>query len=241
MFLGSTICSMRVSEQGSRLSSSWPPKPTGLAEVPIPIRLGLLCAHDAASLSFSSSTQCRKMETNVVFRHVLLVFPSSPKPVRNYAREGVLSCIRMNLRPNRSRPAARRHLCDRPRRKAMSIWSNCGPHGRGKNTVRAYRKDAFRFLDAVEKPLHRVTLGDLQSFADDLAQQSLKASSVYRTLSAVKLRWKFDRCRPKRSATSDRLPRERSMYVPGHYTHPTTTALRPSFARRACVPEITQA
>lgn len=64
-------------------------------------------------------------------------------------------------------------------------------HGRGKNTVRAYRRDAFRFLDAVEKPLHRVTLGDLQSFADDLAGQCLKASSTYRTLSAVKSLFAF--------------------------------------------------
>lgn len=64
-------------------------------------------------------------------------------------------------------------------------------HGRGENTQDAYRRDAARFLDFVDKPLGQVTLGDLQAFADELAQDSLKPSSIYRKLSAVKSLFAF--------------------------------------------------
>lgn len=46
-------------------------------------------------------------------------------------------------------------------------------HGRGENTERACRKDSSRFLDAVGKPLHQVTLADIQGFADQLADDGL--------------------------------------------------------------------
>ena len=59
-------------------------------------------------------------------------------------------------------------------------------HGRSRHTQRAYRTDAGRFLEAVEKPLHGITLGELQQYAGQLAESGLQPSSVYRTMSAVK-------------------------------------------------------
>jgi integrase/recombinase XerD len=64
-------------------------------------------------------------------------------------------------------------------------------HGRSRHTQRAYRKDAERFLAAVEKPLHRVILGDLQQFAGLLVESGLEPTSVYRTMSAVKSLFAF--------------------------------------------------
>ena len=64
-------------------------------------------------------------------------------------------------------------------------------HGRGDNTVRAYRSDVERFIDAVKKPFSSVTLADIQVFAEQLHGEGLKASSAYRTLSAVKSLFAF--------------------------------------------------
>lgn len=64
-------------------------------------------------------------------------------------------------------------------------------HGRSRHTQRAYRADAERFLDAVEKPLHRITLGDLQDYAGQLAASGLEPTSLYRTMSAVKSLFAF--------------------------------------------------
>ncbi len=59
-------------------------------------------------------------------------------------------------------------------------------HGRSPHTQRAYRADVDRFLVFVATPLPTVTLGDLQAFADALAQQELAPSSRVRTLAAIK-------------------------------------------------------
>ncbi len=64
-------------------------------------------------------------------------------------------------------------------------------HGRSRHTQRAYRTDAERFLEAVEKPLHRITLGELQQYAEQLVESGLQLSSVYRTMSAVKSLFAF--------------------------------------------------
>lgn len=64
-------------------------------------------------------------------------------------------------------------------------------HGRSRHTQRAYRADAERFLVAVEKPLHRITLGDLQQFAEQLLESGLEPTSVYRTMSAIKSLFAF--------------------------------------------------
>ncbi|MGI8492565.1 MAG: tyrosine-type recombinase/integrase, partial [Acidimicrobiales bacterium] len=59
-------------------------------------------------------------------------------------------------------------------------------HGRSPHTQRAYRADVARFLAFVATPLPTVTLGDLQAFADALAQQAFAPSSRVRTLAAIK-------------------------------------------------------
>jgi integrase/recombinase XerD len=64
-------------------------------------------------------------------------------------------------------------------------------HGRSRHTQRAYRADAERFLNAVKKPLHRITLGDLQDYAGRLVGEGLQLSSVYRSMSAVKSLFAF--------------------------------------------------
>jgi integrase/recombinase XerD len=64
-------------------------------------------------------------------------------------------------------------------------------HGRSSHTQRAYRTDASRFLAAVDKPLHRITLGDLQQYAEQLLESGLQAASAYRMMSAVKSLFAF--------------------------------------------------
>jgi integrase/recombinase XerD len=56
-------------------------------------------------------------------------------------------------------------------------------HGHSAHTQRAYRRDAERFLAFVARPLHEVTLGDVQAFADSLDG---KPASRARTLAAIK-------------------------------------------------------
>ena len=57
-------------------------------------------------------------------------------------------------------------------------------HERSPHTQRAYRADTERFRSSAGKPLHAVTLADLQDFAGSLTGGA--AASRYRTLSAVK-------------------------------------------------------
>jgi len=59
-------------------------------------------------------------------------------------------------------------------------------HGRSGHTRRAYRADVNRFLAAAAKPLHAITLDDLQGFADSLVAGKLAAASRVRILAAVK-------------------------------------------------------
>ncbi len=62
----------------------------------------------------------------------------------------------------------------------VEIWL----HGRSPHTQRAYAADVARFAGRAGKPLRAVTLVDLQSFADSLAD--LAPASRYRTLSTIK-------------------------------------------------------
>ena len=64
-------------------------------------------------------------------------------------------------------------------------------HGRSRHTQRAYRRDAERFLEAIEKSLHQVTLGEIQKYAGTLAESGLEPTSVYRSLSAIKSLFAF--------------------------------------------------
>jgi integrase/recombinase XerD len=62
----------------------------------------------------------------------------------------------------------------------LELWL----HGRSPHTQRAYQADIERFCARAGKSLSYVTLGDLQEFADSLAE--IAPASRYRTLSAVK-------------------------------------------------------
>jgi site-specific recombinase XerD len=62
----------------------------------------------------------------------------------------------------------------------LSLWL----HGRSAHTARSYGADVTRFLAHVRKPLAAVTLGDLQAWADTLADRA--PATQARALSAVK-------------------------------------------------------
>lgn len=62
----------------------------------------------------------------------------------------------------------------------LALWL----HGRSKHTQRAYAAKAERFLEFTMKPLVRVSLGDVQAFADSLTE--LAQSSKAQTLAAIK-------------------------------------------------------
>src|SRR4030095_8261285 len=62
----------------------------------------------------------------------------------------------------------------------LALWI----HGRSKHTQRAYLAKAGRFLAFTVKPLGRVSLGDVQAFADSLT--GLAQSSKAQTLAAIK-------------------------------------------------------
>jgi len=69
----------------------------------------------------------------------------------------------------------------------LALWL----HGRSRHTQRAYRADVERFMVMVAKPLHHVTLGDLQQFSTALDSGILKPASIHRALSAVKSLFAF--------------------------------------------------
>ena len=54
------------------------------------------------------------------------------------------------------------------------------------HTHRAYRAEISRFRQATQKPLSRITLMDLESYARQLGQGSLKPASQNRALTAIK-------------------------------------------------------
>ena len=64
----------------------------------------------------------------------------------------------------------------------IEIWL----HGRSIHTQRAYRSDIDQCLRAVAKPLNRITLRDLQKYADDLEGKDLAPASRHRKLSSIK-------------------------------------------------------
>ena len=103
----------------------------------------------------------------------------------------MLSCIRLILQtmswsrlPNDARLVPQQAESDQ---QLIELWL----HGRSRHTQRAYRTDAERFLRAVEKPLHRITLAELQQYATQLAESGLRQSSVYRSMSAIKSLFAF--------------------------------------------------
>src|SRR5438874_25223 len=67
----------------------------------------------------------------------------------------------------------------------IALWL----HGRSPATQRAYGADVARFGAFLGKPLHGVTLQDLQRFADSISV--LSVASQARVLSAVKSLFRF--------------------------------------------------
>ena len=67
--------------------------------------------------------------------------------------------------------------------KIVDLWleKHPSPHTRG-----CYQRDSERLLNHAKKPLARITLGDLQSFAQSLTSAGLAPISRARTLAAVK-------------------------------------------------------
>lgn len=64
----------------------------------------------------------------------------------------------------------------------LSMWL----HGKSPHTQSSYRLAATRFIEFVGKPLHLVTLAEVQGFATHLAESNLSANTQRTTLSAVK-------------------------------------------------------
>jgi integrase/recombinase XerD len=64
-------------------------------------------------------------------------------------------------------------------------------HGRSQHTQRAYQKDVQDFLDSVSKPLHQITLGDLQQYSDRLQSKEMAPASCRRKLAAIKSMFGF--------------------------------------------------
>jgi integrase/recombinase XerD len=64
-------------------------------------------------------------------------------------------------------------------------------HGRSEATQRGYRSDVDRFRLQVTKPLHLVTLADLQAWADSLDAAGLQPATRRRLLASVKSLFSF--------------------------------------------------
>jgi integrase/recombinase XerD len=67
----------------------------------------------------------------------------------------------------------------------IALWL----HGKSGHTQEAYQADMCRFLDFVGKPLHQVTLQDLQDYADSLT--GLSANTRKRAINSVKSLFTF--------------------------------------------------
>ena len=67
--------------------------------------------------------------------------------------------------------------------KLVDLWLSMKT---SRHTRRAYAADVARFLASLQKPISWVTLSDLQAWAGDLGQGSLKPASQNRALTAVK-------------------------------------------------------
>jgi len=69
----------------------------------------------------------------------------------------------------------------------LALWL----HGRSKGTQVVYAAASEDFLGLVAKPLNQITLGDIQGYADQLAQQSLRPATRTRKLATVKSLFAF--------------------------------------------------
>lgn len=67
-------------------------------------------------------------------------------------------------------------------RKLVELWL----HGASEETQRAYLGDVVQLLQFAAKPLHELSLGDLQDFRDALEEAGASPATVRRKLSSVK-------------------------------------------------------
>ena len=108
-----------------------------------------------------------------------------------------------------------------PDAEIIRLWVEKQPssHTRG-----CYRHDSERLLDHAKKPLSRITLADLQSFAQELTSAGLAPISRVRTLAAVKSLFGFCarmRFLPVNPATELTLPAyENRLAEPPHLSAP---------------------
>jgi len=86
--------------------------------------------------------------------------------------------------PDGSQPVLRQADSDEM---LIGLWL----HGRGKGTTTVYDADSRQFLNFVGKPLHQITLGDIQAYADELERQGLRPATRNRKLSVVKSLFAF--------------------------------------------------
>ena len=96
-------------------------------------------------------------------------------------------------------------------------------HGRPPTTSVAYGTDIEQFFRFVNKPLHQITLGNVQDFADNLEELDLMPTSRHRKLSAIKSLFAFghrigylpfDTARPLRLPSAPNLLAERILSEP---------------------------
>ena len=64
----------------------------------------------------------------------------------------------------------------------LNMWL----HGKSKSTANYYRRSAKRFIEFVGKPLHLVTLAEVQGFATSLEESGLSASTQRTIMAAVR-------------------------------------------------------
>lgn len=70
----------------------------------------------------------------------------------------------------------------------VQLWLS----GKADNTRRAYRRDLEEFIDYVDKPIQRVTLGDVQAFRHRLEdERNLATATVARKLATIKSLFTF--------------------------------------------------
>lgn len=72
-------------------------------------------------------------------------------------------------------------------RRLIDLWL----HGRPQTTQRSYRTAVDRLTTHIRKPLHQMTLGDIQGFADSLDAAALQPATRRRLLAAAKSLFSF--------------------------------------------------
>lgn len=64
----------------------------------------------------------------------------------------------------------------------INLWL----YGKSDNSIEAYTRDVYNFLDFVNKPIRQILLQDLQNYSEYIKNQELKPRSQQRKLAAIK-------------------------------------------------------